>query len=92
MKKSTNLAAVIAAVLLLGVPSAIGAQLTKTEKAQLFLKGAKLWPVYCGQCHKARPGSEFSPTDWDTIMMHMRSRANMPDDDAEAILTYLKAR
>jgi mono/diheme cytochrome c family protein len=93
MKKNVYLALVIiAAVLLFGLPSAFATQLTETQKAQLFMKGARLWPVYCGQCHKARPGSEFSPAEWDTIMMHMRSRANLPADDAEAIVQFLKAR
>jgi mono/diheme cytochrome c family protein len=93
MKTKIYLAMLImVSVLSFGLPSAFAAQLTKSQKAQLFLKGARLWPVYCGECHKARPGSEFSPADWDTIMMHMRSRANLPDDDAQAILQYLKAR
>jgi mono/diheme cytochrome c family protein len=93
MKKNVYLSLVIiAAVLLFGLPSAFAARLTRAQEARLFMTGARLWPVYCGQCHKARPGSEFSPADWDTIMMHMQSRANLPADDAEAILQFLKAR
>jgi hypothetical protein len=67
-------------------------EMTKQEHAKLYLKGAQLWPIYCSQCHKARPGSEFSPAQWDTIMMHMRSRANLTGEDAQAILVYLKQR
>jgi mono/diheme cytochrome c family protein len=83
---------IFVSVLSFGLPSASAAQLTKAQKAELFLKGARLWPAYCGECHKARPGSQFSPADWDTIMMHMRSRANLTEDNAQAILQYLKAR
>jgi mono/diheme cytochrome c family protein len=57
---------------------------------QLFKQGAKLWPVYCAQCHNARPGSEFSPAQWDVIMMHMRTQANLPAHDARALTEYLK--
>ena len=57
---------------------------------QLFKQGAKLWPVYCAQCHNARPGSEFSPAQWDVIMMHMRTQANLPANDARAMTEYLK--
>jgi len=57
----------------------------------MFLRGAELWPVYCNMCHNARPPTEFSPTEWNMIMMHMRSQANLPADDARAILEYLKA-
>jgi mono/diheme cytochrome c family protein len=57
----------------------------------LFREGARLWPVYCAQCHNARPGSEFSPAQWDAIMMHMRTQANLPAEEARAILVYLKS-
>jgi hypothetical protein len=61
------------------------------EHRQLVIKGAKLWPIYCNQCHNARPGSEKSPYEWNQIMMHMRTLGNIPPDDAKAILEYLKA-
>lgn len=64
---------------------------TKAEQRRLFREGARLWPVYCSQCHNARPGSEFAPYQWDAIMMHMRTQANLPAQDARAVLEYLKA-
>jgi mono/diheme cytochrome c family protein len=70
--------------------AAIAQEESKAEKQQLFLNGARLWPVYCSQCHNARPGSEFSPAQWDIIMMHMRTQSNMPAKDARAIKEYLK--
>jgi len=66
------------------------AEESKTEKQQMFLDGARLWPVYCSQCHNSRPVSEFSPAQWDIIMMHMRTQSNMPAKDARAIKEYLK--
>lgn len=62
------------------------------RKAQLFVKGAQLWPNYCGNCHNAPAPSTRSPVDWDLIMMHMRARANIPADAADAVLEYLKKR
>jgi cytochrome c5 len=70
---------------------AVAAQ-ARAEHAKLLLRGAKLWPVYCNTCHNARPGSDFSPAEWQMIMMHMRTQANLPAEDAKAILTYLKQR
>ncbi len=64
---------------------------SKAEQRRLFREGARLWPVYCAQCHNARPGSEFAPYQWDAIMMHMRTQANLPAKDARAVLEYLKA-
>jgi hypothetical protein len=60
------------------------------QQRQLFKLGAKLWPVYCAQCHNARPGSAYSPVQWDVIMMHMRTQANLPANDARAMTEYLK--
>ena len=66
--------------------------LSPDEQKLLFREGAKLWPVYCNTCHNARPGSEKAPYEWDQIMMHMRSLGNIPEEDAEAIKVFLKAR
>jgi mono/diheme cytochrome c family protein len=63
----------------------------ESEKA-LFRRGAELWPKVCANCHNPRPGSERSPAEWDTIIMHMRSIANLPEKDARAIQVFLKAR
>ena len=61
----------------------------KTQR-ELFVTGAKLWPVYCAQCHNARPGSQFSPAQWDAITMHMRTQSIMPAKDIRAIIEFLK--
>lgn len=71
-------------------PASAADQMSKAEKGKLFLLGAQLWPTYCNQCHNARPGSEFSPQEWDAIMIHMRTLSNMPAKDARAIQEYLK--
>jgi mono/diheme cytochrome c family protein len=67
-------------------------EISPAEHKRLFREGAQLWPVYCNTCHNARPGSEKAPYEWDQIMMHMRSVGNLPADDAQAILEYLKTR
>ena len=82
-------------MILLGLSSTWAGEAPTSEeqkKTALFIKGAKLWPNYCGNCHNPLGPSNRSPVDWDLIMMHMRSRANIPPDAAEAILEYLKRR
>jgi mono/diheme cytochrome c family protein len=64
---------------------------SKAERQAMFLRGAELWPVYCNTCHNARPSSEFSPAEWNMILMHMRTQANLPARDARAILEFLKS-
>jgi mono/diheme cytochrome c family protein len=89
MKKAL-IVATIAAVVAASLGVSIGAEEDTTDRRQLFRDGARLWPVYCAQCHNARPGSEFAPYQWDTILMHMRTQANLPARDARAIVEYLK--
>jgi len=61
------------------------------ERRALFRRGAQLWPVYCNTCHNARTAAEFSPSEWTMILMHMRTQANLPAEDARAVLEYLKS-
>ncbi len=58
----------------------------------LVRQGARLWGPYCGSCHNARPAGERSPAEWDTILLHMRVRGNIPGTDARALLEFLKSR
>ena len=66
--------------------------MSKAERRRLVREGAKLWPVYCNQCHNARPPGEKAPHEWDQEIMHMRTLGNIPADDARALVEYLKAR
>jgi len=57
---------------------------------ELFRLGAELWPIYCNHCHNAPNPEEEAPYQWDQIMMHMRTLENLPPQDEQAILEYLK--
>jgi mono/diheme cytochrome c family protein len=84
---------ILAALLWAAMPQAghiVAAETPGPEQRQLFIEGARLWPVYCAQCHNARPGSQFSPAQWDIITMHMRTQSIMPAKDIRAIKEFLK--
>ena len=84
-------AAVLSAALIGVMPASVRAQPeTNGDQHKLLVEGARLWPIYCAQCHNARPGSEFSPMQWNAIMMHMRTQSNMPAKDIRAITEFLK--
>lgn len=83
---ATLLAALIASAF------AADGNLSPAEHKRLFREGAKLWPVYCNTCHNARPGSEKAPYEWDMIIMHMRTLGNLPPQDTQALLEYLKSQ
>lgn len=89
-------AIVLIALAMLVAPAAralaqAGSPQSQAEHRRLFLRGAQLWPIYCNTCHNARPASEFSPAEWNMIMTHMRTQANLTAEDALAIREYLKA-
>lgn len=90
MRKSFVIRVLAIALLALTAGRAFAAQTDQNEKRALFRQGAKLWPVYCAQCHNARPGSEFSADQWNAIVIHMRTLANLPAQDARALIEYLK--
>jgi mono/diheme cytochrome c family protein len=76
--------------IILALTSRVFALEATPDERKLFIEGAKLWPVYCAQCHNARPGSQFSPTQWDAITMHMRTQSIMPAKDIRAIREFLQ--
>ncbi len=53
--------------------------------------GAQLWGENCGRCHNIRPPSNLTDAQWDVAIMHMRTRANLTETEAEKIATFLKA-
>ena len=84
-------ALVIAAALASNVIGGVANAETQTaEHRRTLIEGAQLWSIYCNQCHNARPGSQFSPAQWDAITMHMKTLSNMPAKDMRAIKEFLK--
>jgi cytochrome c5 len=60
------------------------------KPAKKKLTGAELYQINCNRCHAERYPTEFTPTQWKTIMTHMRVRANIPAAQAREILKYLQ--
>ena len=54
------------------------------------LTGAELYAINCNRCHPERSPIERRPTEWKTILTHMRVRANLPAAQARLILQYLQ--
>jgi hypothetical protein len=53
--------------------------------------GAQLWAENCVRCHNIRSPSNYSPAQWEVVMMHMRVRANLTPEEHKKILEFLKA-
>lgn len=65
-------------------------QITAAAHARQPLTGAELYAVNCNRCHPERYPTERTPTEWTTILTHMRVRANLPATQAREILKYLQ--
>jgi hypothetical protein len=55
------------------------------------LSGAQLWALNCSRCHMARSPGEFTAAQWQTILRHMRVRANLPAAQARELQKFLEA-
>jgi cytochrome c5 len=53
--------------------------------------GAELWAETCSRCHNIRPPDYYSDAQWQTIVLHMRLRADLTGEEARKIEEFLKA-
>jgi len=60
------------------------------KKPPKTLTGAELYAINCNRCHPERYAPERTAEQWKTILLHMRTRANIPAAQARAILQFLQ--
>ncbi len=87
------IAAGVALALLCGIMPVLEAADSKADAKpakKAKLTGSELYQIHCSRCHTERYPTEFNSREWQTIMMHMRVRANLPAVQAKEILNYLK--
>lgn len=62
-----------------------------TESKELLIErsGAQLWGETCSRCHLAPSPSSYNDTDWSTIGLHMKIRANLTESDSNKITNFL---
>lgn len=91
LRAGVGLAVVAAAIYTASVAFVLGAG-TESEKepAKKERDGAQLYQINCARCHSERYPTERTDAQWKTIMLHMRTRAQIPAKDSKAILKYLQ--
>lgn len=62
----------------------------KTSQLVAAKTGVQLWAENCQRCHNTPSPSSFSPEQWETIGMHMQSRALLTNEERDKIVTFLK--
>jgi hypothetical protein len=52
--------------------------------------GAQLWAENCQRCHNTPSPSTFSSEQWETVGMHMQTRALITNTERDKIVAFLK--
>lgn len=52
--------------------------------------GVQLWTENCQRCHNTPSAASFSAEQWETIGLHMQSRALLTDMEREKIVAFMK--
>ncbi len=87
MKKKKNILSIVLTTFLFAVIINSCAPTSKiTDKS-----GAQLWGENCMRCHNAPSPADYSDTQWETIGMHMKLRANISDVEREKIVAFLQS-
>ena len=60
------------------------------KKTRKQPSGAELYAMHCNRCHPERYAPERTADQWKTILLHMRTRANLPAQQAKEILKFLQ--
>ena len=68
-----------------------GASVQPQEQPPTAAEGARIWRQSCNRCHGPRPATEFAADDWELIVSHMRTRADLTRSEAEAVAAFLRS-
>lgn len=60
------------------------------SKAVAAKTGVQLWSENCQRCHNTPSPSTFSHEQWETIGLHMQSRALLTEEEKNKIVLFLK--
>tara|TARA_R110002050_G_scaffold258992_1_gene398363 strand:+ start:33 stop:353 length:321 start_codon:yes stop_codon:yes gene_type:complete len=62
-----------------------------SDEFKIEKSGAQLWGETCNRCHIAPSPADYNDTDWETISLHMRVRANLTEKESKKIEEFLKS-
>ena len=53
--------------------------------------GAQIWGETCIRCHNTPSPASYNDTDWETIGLHMKVRANLTEEQAKKVFEFIKS-
>lgn len=81
---------VILVVTFVALTAVVTVNSCKVSRSVAAKSGAQLWAENCQRCHNTPSPSSFSPEQWETIGMHMQSRALLTKEERDKIVDFLK--
>jgi cytochrome c1 len=75
------------------LPLAVGLFLASScVSSKVAMKsGAQLWGENCVRCHSTPSPSAYNNSDWKTIGLHMRVRANLTAEETNKVVDFLQS-
>lgn len=52
--------------------------------------GAVLWSENCSRCHYSPDPEDYNDAQWEVIVLHMRVRSNLTEEETEKITRFLQ--
>ena len=77
-------------LIFIGMMAIISINGCKASKQVSNKTGVQLWSENCQRCHNTPSPASFSPEQWETVGMHMQSRALLTDEERNKIVAFLK--
>ena len=62
----------------------------KVSQAVADKSGAQLWAENCQRCHNIPSPASYTAEQWETIGMHMQTRAMLTTQERKKIVDFLK--
>ena len=81
---------VLSLLVLMAVSIAVSMNSCTASQKISMKQGAQLWAENCQRCHNTPSPSTFSPEKWETIGLHMQSRALLTETEKNKIVDFLQ--
>jgi NAD-dependent dihydropyrimidine dehydrogenase PreA subunit len=88
--KKINIKNLIVACLLFSIPVSTIISGCAASAKVAAKTGSQLWSENCRRCHNTPPATAFSADQWETIGLHMQSRALLTETEKNKIVQFLK--
>jgi cytochrome c5 len=85
------MAGIISALVACSSSKEVYTDITENKEIKFERSGAQLWGETCTRCHLAPSPAAYNDTDWSTIELHMRIRANISASDSNKIFEFLRS-